>query len=147
MKENGKETPLLNDDEQTIVNNYQHRGKQGHPLSTDAKATAINVANVICKNLGVHPDKAIKSTANALGHSPRTIRLALEELKSTGQLTTVQQNHIGRGNPDHPLNTNNTNEYGPSLEAEILIHNLLHLQKTKDKSITSTTIIAWAAMQ
>jgi len=50
--------------------------------------------------------------------------------------------HRGKGNPEHPLHWCNTEQYGPSLEAEMLMHELIHKQKTEGISITSTIITA-----
>jgi hypothetical protein len=48
----------------------------------------------------------------------------------------------GRGNPTHSLNGNNTEEFGPSLDAELLMHALVHKQKEEGVTITATVIAA-----
>ena len=42
----------------------------------------------------------------------------------------------------HPLHTSNTDAYGPSFEAELLIHKLVHAQKTDGVTVTAVTIKA-----
>jgi transposase len=95
------------------------------------------------EELGLSHDAAVKATAKAELASPHTIRAAAEQFISTGSMPTVPSTaHRGRGNPDHPLHTSNTEKYGPSFEAELLMHELVYKQKTEGVSITSTTIAA-----
>ena len=68
----------------------------------------------------------------------RVVKEFVEHGTAGGWMTT----HRGRGNPAHPLHSNNTDQYGPSFGAELLIHELVHTQKTECASITSTTIAA-----
>ncbi len=135
-------TPLLTPEQQAAVRSLQPRGVQGRPLTAAVKATALSIADAMCTKLHVTTDAAIKVAAEALGHSHRTLRLAAAELSTTDILTSVDCSTLGRGNPDHPLNSNNTDVYGPSLEAELLMHELVHKQKTDGVCVTSATIAA-----
>lgn len=85
-------------------------------------------------------DAAVKAVARADLVSPHIIRRAASDFSSSGALPSPSSEHRGRGNPEHPLNTNNTDEYGPSFEAELLMHDLVHAQKTEGVSVTATTI-------
>jgi len=91
---------------------------------------------------GLSFDAAIKVTAAAELASPSTIRAEYAEFIEAGTITPPDTSHRGRGNPDHPLHSSNTDKYGPSFGAELLIHKLTESQKTEGASITSTTIAA-----
>ena len=91
---------------------------------------------------GLSFDASVKATAAAELASPHTIRTAVEQFTSAGTLPSPSTTHRGRGNPDHPLHSSNTEAYGPSLEAELLIHELVHSQKKDGVSITSVVIAA-----
>jgi len=116
-------------------------GKQGHSRSPADNARALlHVA--VHQQHGLSFDAAVKATAAAELSSPHTIRAAVEQFTSTGAFPPPPTAHRGRGNPGHPLHSDNTDAYGPSFEAELLMHKLVHKQKTEGASITSTTIIA-----
>ena len=91
---------------------------------------------------GLTFNAAINAEARADMASPNTIRAAAQTFLTTNTLPTLSTENRGRGNPSHPLNPLNTEEYGPSLQAEILIHSLIHRQKSEGLSINSTTITA-----
>src|SRR4051812_14166391 len=94
------------------------------------------------RQLDLSFDAAVKLTATAELTSPSTIRTASFTFTQTGALPEPDTSQRGRGNPEHPLHTSNTDAYGPSLEAELLMHELIHKQKTEDVTVTATTIAA-----
>ncbi len=117
-------------------------GKQGHSRSTSDNARALlHVA--VHQQHGLSFNAAIKATAAAELACPSTLRSAVLQFTSTGTLpsppSTTQR---GRGNPSHSLHYSNTDVYGPTYEAELLIHELIHKQKTNGFAVTSTTITA-----
>ena len=116
-------------------------GKQGHSRSsTDSTRALLHVA--VLQEHGFSFDAAIKTTAAAELASPCTLRSAAQEFAAAGMLSEPDTSQRGRGNPLHPLHSSNTEEYGPSLKAEQLMHELIHKQKTEGISITSTIITA-----
>ena len=116
-------------------------GVQGHSRSPVEHARALlHVA--LHQQHGMSFDAAIKATAVAELTSTSTIRASYATFSSTHSIPTPKTIHRGRGNPAHPLHSSNTDAYGPSLEAELLMHSLVHTQKTEGVSITSITIAA-----
>jgi transposase len=116
-------------------------GKQGHSRSsTDNARALLHVA--VHQQHGMSYDAAIKATAQAELASPHTIRVAVQQFSTNGSLPSPSTAKRGRGNPDHPLHSSNTEEYGPSFEAELLMHELVHKQKTEGITVTATTIAA-----
>jgi hypothetical protein len=116
-------------------------GKQGHSRSsTDSTRALLHVA--VLQEHGFSFDAAIKTTAAAELASPCTIRTAAHEFAAAGMLSEPDTSQRGRGNPLHPLHSSNTEDYGPSLKAEQLMHELIHKQKTEGISVTSTIITA-----
>jgi transposase len=116
-------------------------GKQGHTRSPSDNARALlHVA--VHQQHGLSFDAAIKATAAAELASPHTIRTAVQQFSTSGSLPSPSTAQRGRGNPDHPLHSSNTEEYGPSFEAELLMHELVHKQKTEGITVTATTIAA-----
>jgi transposase len=125
---------------QTIVKEAG-TGVQGHSRSPVENARALLHVRAR-QEQGMSFDAAIKTTAAAELASPSIIRSAYAEFSSTGSLTPPKTSHRGRGNPNHPLNSHNTDQYGPSLEAEVLMHDSVHSQKTEGVTVTATTIAA-----
>ena len=116
-------------------------GKQGHSRSATDNARALLHVSMHQQH-GLSYDAAIKATAEAELTSTHTIRAAVEAFTSTGVLPAPTSARRGRGHISHSLHTDNTDAYGPSFEAELLMHELVHTQKTEGVSITSTTITA-----
>jgi hypothetical protein len=116
-------------------------GKQGRSRSPEGNATALLQIHHI-QQLGHSFDVSVKCTAATQLVSPSRLREVMNEFQNTGTLPISSTEHRGRGNPEHPLNSNNFDLYGPSLEAELLIHQLVRSQKTSNKTVTSTTIAA-----
>ena len=116
-------------------------GVQGHSRSHVENARAVLHVAVL-QQRGLSFDAAIKATATAELTSPSTLRAAVQQFVESGTLPEASTAHRGRGNPDHPLHSANTDQYGPSLEAELLMHELVHTQKTEGASVTATTIAA-----
>jgi len=117
-------------------------GKQGHSRSaTDSTRALLHVA-LLQEQHGFSFDAAIKTTAAAELASACTLRSAAQEFAAAGMLSEPDTSQRGRGNPQHPLHSSNTEEHGPSLKAEQLMHELIHKQKTEGISITSTIITA-----
>jgi hypothetical protein len=116
-------------------------GVQGHSLTQVEVARALLHINEYRQH-GLSFNVAVKATAKGELVSPSTLRTVQQQFIDTGTLPQPSTAHRGKGNPDHPLHSNNTDEYGPSLKAELLIHELVHTQKTENISITSTTIAA-----
>ena len=117
-------------------------GKQGHSRSaTDSTRALLHVA-LLQEQHGFSFDAAIKTAAAAELASPCTLRSAADEFAAAGLVSEPDTSQRGRGNPQHPLHSSNTEDYGPSLKAEQLMHVLIHKQKTDGISITSTIITA-----
>lgn len=116
-------------------------GKQGRSRSPSTNARAL-LHIAAFQEHGLTYDVAVKATAAAELMSTNTLRAAAKEFVSTGLISSPSTEQRGRGNPAHPLHNSNTDEYGPSLEAELLMHDLVHKQKTEGISITSTIIAA-----
>jgi len=91
---------------------------------------------------GLSLDAAIKATATAELTSPSILRSVISEFSASGALPQPSSAHRGKGNPDHPLHSGNTDRYGPSFAAELLIHELVRSQKTEGTYVTSTVIRA-----
>ena len=113
-------------------------GVQGHSRSVSDNARAFLHIHEH-QQRGLSFDSAVKATASAELASPSTIRKSYAEYYSTRTIIPHNTSYRGRGNPDHP---NNTDKYGPSLETELLIHSLIDQQRTEGVSITATTIAA-----
>jgi transposase len=116
-------------------------GKQGHSRSPVENARALLHIHAHQQH-GLSSDAAIKAAAQAELASPSTIRSVLSEFAASGALLQPSTAHRGKGNPDHPLHCSNTDEYGPSLKAELLMHELVHSQKTDGVTVTATVIAA-----
>lgn len=85
-------------------------GVQGHSRSvTDNARALLHVA--VHQQHGLSYDAAIKATAAAELASPHTIRVAVQQFSTSGSLPSPSTAHRGRGNPDHPLHSSNTEEY------------------------------------
>jgi transposase len=116
-------------------------GKQGRSRSATDNARALLHVGVYQQH-GLSYDTAVKAAASAELTSPATLRDVTRQFVNTGVLPVPSNAHRGRGSPSHPLHSSNTDEYGPSLEAELLMHELIHAQKTEGVSVTSTTLAA-----
>ena len=117
-------------------------GVQGHSRSTVENARALLHVHQH-RQRGASFDAAIKATATAELASPSTLRIAVQQFTATGVLPSLPSTaHRGKGNPTHPLHSSQTDEYGPTYEAELLMHELVYKQKSDGASITSTTIAA-----
>jgi transposase len=117
-------------------------GQQGLSRSATDSARALLHVAVLQERHGFSYDAAIKTTAVAELSSPSTLRSAAQQYAASGVLPDPDTSQRGRGNPLHPLHSSNTEDYGPSLKAEQLMHELIHKQKTEGISITSTIITA-----
>jgi DDE superfamily endonuclease len=116
-------------------------GVQGHQRQPVENAKAILQTHEHLKS-GLSFDAAVKATAAAEVASPSTIRAAVTQFLVTGNLPQPDTARCGRGHPSHSLHSSNTDVYGPSFPAEVLMHDLVHKQTTDGVSITATTIAA-----
>ena len=116
-------------------------GVQGHSRTPVENARAV-MHVVMHQQHGLSFDAAIKATAAAELTSPSTLRSVLSEFAVSGSLPQSSTAHRGKGNPDHPLHGSNSDRYGPSFAAELLIHELVRSQKTEGTYVTSTVIRA-----
>jgi transposase len=117
-------------------------GVQGHTRSPVENARALLHVHQH-RQRGASFDAAIKAAATAELASPSTLRAAQQQFTATGVLPSLPSTaHRGKGNPTHPLHSSQTDEYGPTYEAELLMHELVYKQKSDGASITSTTIAA-----
>jgi transposase len=116
-------------------------GVQGHSRSPTENARALLHIQVH-QLQGMSYDAAVKVTASAELASPTTLRDVTKHYLNTGTLPTPSTERRGRGNPVHPLHSSNTDTYGPSFEAELLMHHLVHAQKTDGVLVTSPIIAA-----
>lgn len=111
--------------------------------SRPPSATVLSLLHITSKvKEGLSFDAAVKETAATEKTSPRTLREAVQFFAKTGGIREPSTAQRGRGNPTHSLNSNNTDEFGPPLDAELLMHELVHKQKTEGTSITATVIAA-----
>jgi len=117
-------------------------GVQGHTRSPVENARALlHIHNY--QQQGMSFDTAVKNAAAAELASPSTLRDATTHFLNTGALPSPPSTAMrGKGNSMHPLHSSQTDEYGPSYEAELLMHELVHAQQTEAVAITSTTIAA-----
>jgi len=116
-------------------------GVQGHSRTPVENARAVmHVA--MHQQRGLSFDAAVKAAAAAELTSPSTLRSVISEFIASGALPQPSNAQRGKGNPNHPLHSSNTDRYGPSFEAELLIHELVHSQKTEGTYVTSTVIRA-----
>jgi hypothetical protein len=119
-------------------------GVQGHSRSPIENARALLHVEQH-RQQGLSFDAAVKATAKAELTSTSTVRGAIQEFVKSGTLSVVDTSNRGSGNPAHPLhhlNCSDSDMYGPSFETELLIHTLVHSQKTDGVSVTATTIAA-----
>jgi hypothetical protein len=116
-------------------------GMQGRSRSVEQNAVALRHVAAY-SSLGLSLDASIKTAAAAECTSPHTLRAALQQFGCTSELIPPATAHRGRGNPNHPLHFQNTENYGPSFQAELLMHELIHKQKTEGVTITSVHIKA-----
>ena len=115
-------------------------GVQGHSRSPVENARALLHVNNY-QQQGLSFDAAVKATAAAELASPNTIRRTAFDFQS-GAIAEPDTSQRGRGNPLHSLHSSNTERYGPSFAAELLIHELVRSQKTEGTYVTSTVIRA-----
>ena len=116
-------------------------GQQGK--SRPPSATALSLLHIADQvDQGHSFDTSVKATAAVEKTSPRTLRAAVKLWKEKEEIPVPSTEHRGRGNSAHPLHATNTVEYGPSLPAELLMHELVQKQKEEGISITSATIAA-----
>lgn len=125
----------------TVVKN-SGTGVQGHSRSAVENARALLHIEQH-RQRGMSYDAAVKATAAAELTSPSTLRDVTKQFVNTGTLPAPSSTTLrGRGNPSHPLHSSNSDAYGPSYAAELLMHELVHKQKTDGVSITATVIAA-----
>jgi hypothetical protein len=103
---------------------------------------AVLHVGTVLHQTGLSLNQSINMVAEIELATPHTIRAVYNEFIARSTITPPSTSHRGRGNPDHPLHSSNTDMFGPSLEAEKLIHTLVTQQRTEGVSITSTTIRA-----
>jgi len=117
-------------------------GKQGLSRSATDNARALLHVALLQEHHGLSYDAAIRITATAELASSSTLRSAAQQFAASGLLPESDTSHRGRGHPSHPLHHSQTDQFGPSFEAELLIHELVHAQKTQGTYVTSTVIRA-----
>jgi len=115
---------------------------RGHTRSPVENARALLHVALLQERHSLSFDAAIKTTAAGELASLSTLREAAEQFAASGALPEPDTSLRGCGNPDHSLNRSNTDRYGPSFEAELLIHRLVHSRKTEGTYVTSTVIRA-----
>jgi len=140
----GSHVPLAGLSHEQLRNALKKAGvsKQGLSRSVTDNTRALLHVAVLQEQHGFSYDAAIRTTAAAELASPSTLRSAAQQFAAAGVLPLPDTSHRGRGNPQHPLHSSNTEAYGPSLEAEMLIHELIHKQKSEGLSMSSTVITA-----
>jgi hypothetical protein len=115
-------------------------GVQGHTRSPQENARALLHIHGLQQH-GVSYDASVKTTAAAELASPSTLRAAAEQFAATGELIPPRR-PVDRANPLHPFYRGDS---GPSLEAEQLVHRLLHkvtLENTFESCNTLRTALA-----
>jgi hypothetical protein len=117
-------------------------GHQGRSRSETDLTRAVFHVGTVLHQTGLSLNQSINMVAEIELATPYTIRAVYNDFVASSTVTPPSTSHRGRGNPEHPLHSNNTDQYGPTLEAETLIHTLVATQKTEGVSITSTTIRA-----
>ena len=116
-------------------------GKQGKSRAVEKNASALLHIHQY-QQLGASFTSAVNAAACAEICSTTTLYNASHEFHTTSSLTPPDTSERGRGNPDHPLHPLNTKDYGPTLQAELLMHEKLEQQKIKDTRVTSVTLKA-----
>ncbi len=116
-------------------------GVQGHSRTTLENARALQHIHQY-QQLGLSFNAALNCTAAAEQASPSKLRGVVKHFLREGELAEPSTANRGIGNPSHPFHSNNTEQFGPSFQAELLMHELVRSQKTEGVSITSTTIAA-----
>jgi hypothetical protein len=91
------------------------------PATAEETARALLHAHQYMQH-GLSWDQSVKAAAAAELTSTATIRRADQQFQQAGTLPVPDTSKCGRGDPDHPLHLLNTDKYGPSYEAELLIH-------------------------
>jgi len=114
-------------------------GKQGHSRTVEENARALLHIHQY-QRLGASYTTAVNAAARAEVSSTTTLYSLADEYHSSGTITPPDTSQQGRGNPDHPLHSLNTEEYGPSLQTELFMHEILCEQNTKDRYVTSITL-------
>jgi hypothetical protein len=117
-------------------------GHQGRSRSETDLTRAVFHVGTVLQQTGLSLNQSINMVAEIELATPHTIRAVYNDFVASSTVTPPSTSHRGRGNPEHPLHSNNTDLYGPTLEAETLIHTLVATQKTEGVAITSTTIRA-----
>jgi hypothetical protein len=97
-------------------------GVQGHSRTPTENARALLHIEQH-RQRGMSYDAAVKATAAAELTSPSTLRDVTQQFLNTGALPSLPSTaQRGKGNPLHPLHSSQTDEYGPSYQAELLMH-------------------------
>ena len=91
-------------------------GVQGHQRTAEENARAVLHVQQHCER-GASFDAAVKATATAEVASPNTIRTAVYQFSTTGNLVPREDRRSQRNHPFYK-------ESGPSLAAELLIHHV-----------------------
>lgn len=116
-------------------------GVQGHQRTPEENARALLHVHQYQQH-GLSWHESVQATAAAELTSPTTLRRANQQFQQTSSLPPPDTSRRGRGHPSHPLHMLNTDRYGPSYEAELLVHKLVNAQKTEGVTVTTTTIRA-----
>ena len=89
-------------------------------------------------------NQAVNRVATATRACPATVRRAFLAFKHEGDVPKPYTSHRGSGNPNHPLNLENSKL---TLKGELLMHQLLQTVRDKNTQETITTIRAALAQQ
>ena len=100
-------------------------GVQGHQRSPTENARALLHVQQHCES-GLSFDAAVKATAAAEVASTKTIRTVLHQYATTGSVLPPEDQRKHRSHPFYK-------QSGPSLAAELLIHN--RLQRVADENV------------
>ena len=78
-------------------------GNQGKQRTAADNARLVHSFGVLAKHLSLSLNKAITIVAEQAAASPATVRAAVLQYREIEQVATPFTQHLGRGNPNHPL--------------------------------------------
>ena len=97
-------------------------GNQGKQRTAADNARLVHSFGVLTKHLSISLNKAISIVAEQTAASPATVRQAVLQYREIEQVATPFTQHLGRGNPNHPLHNSARQPTESPKRHEILRH-------------------------
>jgi hypothetical protein len=114
-------------------------GNQGKQRTAADNARLVHSFGVLTKHLSISLNKAISIVAEQAAASPATVRQAVLQYREIEQVATPFTQHLGRGNPNHPLH-NSARQ--PTEEEVDLLERLIDSSREKGHYHSLTTLRA-----